>query len=198
MAPPTPDDGNTARFFCKFSSRLSFLSCTILSSLFLRASSASTPFLKSFRLRSFLLVGREPFMMHNGLSQALSNKRQSYKRQAACGLQNANSTASLHFIHSFMWFHLQNSRILHVARMSSDRYCASEMYCRAKAVGLTCVKSWYNAAGSVPVSYRAYSSQAPGALLRVCVVGSGPAGLYSTDRVRVSVTDGFQIAVCKV
>lgn len=63
IAPPTPDAGKTARFFCKFSSRLSFLSWTILSSLFLRASSASMPFLKSFFLRSFLLEGLATFIV---------------------------------------------------------------------------------------------------------------------------------------
>lgn len=38
----------TIRFFCRFSSRLFLRSSMMLSSLFLRASSASTPFLYSF------------------------------------------------------------------------------------------------------------------------------------------------------
>ena len=50
--PPAPGRAKTARFFCRFSSRLVLRSSMMLSSRLRRASSASRPFLKPFLRRS--------------------------------------------------------------------------------------------------------------------------------------------------
>ncbi len=60
--------------------------------------------------------------------------------------------------------------------------CVSPMLAMTRTMSLTCLKQWH--VTSTSFSARSFCSAPQSATgFRVCVVGSGPAGFYTTDRV---------------